>query len=263
MCTQSFDPKTYQRFIPDMSSPRLATPPPRPQDGNQGAKPPVTPEQTRRIEINRLKAKALREQREAEARTTLKGPDSFMAGQKRSFAAFAQTPANVRDGRTDSVAPERPLETIKPARNFAKYVEYDFSKMTDTKGGFLTAEDDPYNKALHAKEDEESKPANMSMKEWERQQLLRSLRSQKAGPFEPGISCLDNTNTKCRECGTLTIDWKWEEVFGISVCNACKDKFPDKYSLLTKTEAREDYLLTDRECHPRLTIYCATTDLLS
>lgn len=247
-----------------MSSARLATPPPQPQDGSPAAKSPVTPEQTRRIEINRLKAKALREQREAEASTTLERADSSIAGQKRSFAAFAQTPANVRDGRTDSVAPERPLEAIRPARNFAKYVEYDFSKMTDTKGGFLTAEDDPYNKALHAKEDdEESKPANMSMKEWERQQLLRSLRSQKAGPFEPGISGLNDTNTKCRECRILEIDWKWEEVFGISVCNACKDKFPDKYSLLTKTEAREDYLLTDRECYPLLTSYPTSTDFLS
>ena len=230
-----------------MSSERLATPPPPLQGGSLGAKSPLTPEQTRRIEINRLKAKALREQRESEAVPTLKGSESSPAGQKRSFAAFAQTSANVRDGRTDSVAPDRPLETIKPARNFAKYVEYDFSKMTDTKGGFLTAEDDPHNKALHAKEDEESKPANTTMKEWERQQLQRSLRNQKAGPFEPGISVLKEATTKCKECGILEIDWKWDEVFGVSVCSACKDKFPDKYSLLTKTEAREDYLLTDRK----------------
>jgi DNA-repair protein complementing XP-A cells len=246
-----------------MSSERLTTPPPQPQHGSLGAKSPLTPEQTRRIEINRLKAKALREHREAEAGVTLIRSDSAIAGQKRSFAAFAQTPTTVRDGRTDSVAPDRPLEAIKPAHNFAKYVEYDFSKMTDTKGGFLTAEDDPHNKALHAKEDEESKPANMTMKEWERQQLLRSLRNQKAGPFEPGISGLKDTTTKCRECGILEIDWKWDEVFGIAVCNVCKDKFPDKYSLLTKTEAREDYLLTDRECCPWLAIYCMTPDLLS
>ena len=92
-------------------------------------------------------AKALREQREAEAVATPTRPDNSITGRKRSFAAFAQTPASVRDGRTDSVAPDRPFEAIKPARNFAKYVEYDFSKMTDTKGGFLTAEDDPHNEA--------------------------------------------------------------------------------------------------------------------
>lgn len=119
--------------------------------------------------------------------------------------------------------------------------------MTDTKGGFLTVEDDPHNKALHASNGDE-KPAHMTMKEWERHQLLRSLREQKSGPFEPGLSVLKKEENKvCRECGTLEIDWKWEDVFGCAVCNSCKEKFPEKYSLLTKTEARQDYLLTDPE----------------
>ena len=119
--------------------------------------------------------------------------------------------------------------------------------MTDTKGGFLTVEDDPHNKALHAPNADE-RPAHMTLKEWERHQLLRSLRDQKAGPFEPGLSVLKNENNKvCRECGSMEIDWKWEEIFGCAVCNACKEKVPEKYSLLTKTEAKEDYLLTDPE----------------
>ena len=52
---------------------------------------------------------------------------------------------------------------------------------------------------------------------------------------------------KCRECNSLEIDWKWQDIFGIGICNICKEKLPDKYSLLTKTEARDDYLLTDPE----------------
>lgn len=119
--------------------------------------------------------------------------------------------------------------------------------MTDTKGGFLTAEDDPHNKALHAY-DKDEKPAHMTLKEWEKDQLLRSLKRDKAGPFEPGLSVLKKGEQKaCRECGNVEIDWKWEEELKCAVCNACKEKFPDKYSLLTKTEAREDYLLTDRK----------------
>lgn len=139
------------------------------------------------------------------------------------------------------------MDDIRPAQKFSKFVEYDFSKMTDTKGGFLTVEDDPYNKALHAPTEE--KPAHMTLEEWERHQLLRSLRNQKAGPFEPGISVLkkETENMVCRECGSLEVDWKWEEVFSCLVCSACKEKYPEKYSLLTKTEAREDYLLTDRK----------------
>jgi DNA-repair protein complementing XP-A cells len=228
-------------------SARLSTPPPRVLEAQSNS--PLTPEQVRRIEINRLKAKALREQRENEASQAarLQKPDSSMAGQKRDFAAFSDAHVSThRDARID-VNANRPLETIQPARNFAKYVEYDFSKMTDTKGGFLTADDDPHNKALHAPE-QDNKPSHMTQKEWERQQLVRSLRNQKAGPFEPGISAGTDPKTQsCRECDTLEVDWKWLEIFGLGVCNACKEKFPEKYSLLTKTEAREDYLLTDPE----------------
>lgn len=228
---------------------RPSTPPRSFSAAGQGGS-PLTPEQVRRLEISRLKAKALREEREALVAATapLKRSDSSIAGQKRTFATYsAQAPPTVRDARTEATSINRPLETIQPARNFAKYVEYDFSKMTDTKGGFLTAEDDPHNKALHA--DTEGKPANMTLKEWELQQLKRSLRQQRAGPYEPGISnnFSDKEPVKCRECGILEVDWKWHEVFNVAVCKACQDKFPDKYSLLTKTEAREDYLLTDPE----------------
>lgn len=135
---------------------------------------------------------------------------------------------------------------MQPARKFAKYVEYDLSKMTDTKGGFLSAEDDPFNKVLHA--ETVGKPAHMTLREWERKQLMDGLRSRREGPFQPGLSVLSREKgKKCRECGSLEIDWTWEDVFNCCVCNTCKEKFPEKYSLLTKTEAKDDYLLTDRE----------------
>lgn len=207
-----------------------------------------------------MKAKALREQREAElaasARAAGTSPNTSQPAQglKRSHASMAatkSTPSTVRDARTNATS--RPLDEIKPARNFTRYVEYDFSKMTDTKGGFLTQEDDPFNKALHVSDDKEAqKPANMTQKEWERHQLLQSLRRNREGPFEPGLSVLDDKSKQktCRECGSLEIDWKWEEQLRCQICHSCKDKYPEKYSLLTKTEAREDYLLTDREFNP-------------
>jgi DNA-repair protein complementing XP-A cells len=237
-----------------MSSQRPITPP-RPPAPSETARSPLTPEQIRRIEISRLKAKALREQREAEHAARQPSPPvlsrstSFNPGQKRSFASFnSETPASSRDAKKDQANCNRPLDAIQPARNLSKYIEYDFSKMTDTKGGFLTAEDDPHNKALH-QEGAETKPANMTLKEWERQRLLRSLQSRKAGPFEPAISELtrEEKNKQCQECGSLEIDWKWEETLKCAVCSACKEKFPEKYSLLTKTEAKDDYLLTDRK----------------
>jgi DNA-repair protein complementing XP-A cells len=199
-----------------------------------------------------MKAKAIREQREAEeAKKRAATPSSLSSttGVKRTYSSMtAETPATLRDASAN-----RPLDAIKPARNFTKYVEYDFSKMTDTKGGFLTQEDDPYNTALNVRDGkEEQKPAHMTQKEWERQQLLNSLRRDRAGPFEPGLSVLEDKSKQktCRECGSLEIDWKWEELLRCCVCHACKEKYPEKYSLLTKTEAKEDYLLTDRESMP-------------
>jgi DNA-repair protein complementing XP-A cells len=165
-------------------------------------------------------------------------------------------PATSRDARNVSLASttggsgglsSAPDTGIRAARKFQKYVEYDFSKMTDTKGGFMTQEDDPYNKRLHAPEEEGGKPAHMSLREWETVQLRRKLRDQRAGPYEPGLSVLERASKKCRECGSLEIDWLWDDALKCQVCNSCKDKFPEKYSLLTKSEAREDYLLTDPE----------------
>lgn len=207
--------------------------------------------------MNRLKAKALRDQREAETRkqqppSLTRLSSNLAAGQKRthSVISISHVPATLRDGRGADSAKGgslRPLDDIQPAQNFTKFVEYDFSKMTDTKGGFLTVEDDPHNKALHAPNADE-RPPHMTLKEWERHQLLRSLQDHKSGPFEPGLSVLKKGETKvCRECGSLEIDWKWDDIFGCAVCNACKEKLPEKYTLLTKTEAKEDYLLTDPE----------------
>ena len=211
------------------------------------------------MEESRLRAKALRERDEQAVKS--RGQSSgypVAAGQKRTHSAIS-IPPTTRDARTSVPPnPRQPSSNnglsqaqdsgIRAARKFQKFVEYDFSKMTDTKGGFMTHEDDPYNKALHAP-DKDEKPANMTLQEWERAQLQKRLRDRRAGPYEPGLSVLDKDfqTKKCRDCGSLEIDWQWDEVLHTQVCNSCKEKFSDKYSLLTKTEAKEDYLLTDPE----------------
>lgn len=173
---------------------------------------------------------------------------------KRPYGVISSEPAQGtnRDGRLKGAE-----EALRPARKFTKYVDYNMSSMTDTKGGFLSAEDDPQNLARDTKkpgqQDEEQRPKHMTVREWERLQLIRSLRRQKTGPFEPGLSVLQDAETrkKCGECGSLEVDWVWEEVFHLCVCNKCKEQYPEKYSLLTKTECKEDYLLTDRELSTR------------
>lgn len=167
-------------------------------------------------------------------------------------------PATNRDARAGSKDDASPgAGTPRPAsRKFSKYVDYNFSAMTDTKGGFLSTEDDPWNKSMSAgpasaaASGAEQKPAHMTAAEWERLQLIKKLQRNKTGPYEPGLSGLadEKTRKRCRECSSVEIDFVWEEVFGCAVCNTCKEEHPEKYSLLTKTECKEDYLLTDREC---------------
>ncbi|KAF3906065.1 hypothetical protein ABW21_db0207543 [Orbilia brochopaga] len=212
---------------------------------------PLTPEQVRKLETERLKAKAQRQQREQAAATD---STTLPRGTKRTFASItpsasaASGKSSTDDGHARSLrnakdAAARPLESIQPAaRKFQKYVEYDFSKMQDTKGGFISVADDPHS--LLAAAESAGKPANMTLEDWDRQQLKKRLQKEKQGAFEPEIS---KGGKLCFECESPELDWKFLEVFGTRVCGKCKEKLPDKYSLLTKTECREDYLLTDPE----------------
>ncbi|KAG8163107.1 hypothetical protein KVR01_007585 [Diaporthe batatas] len=273
-----------------------STPPPQGPSQSAVIASPPTPAATRKLEESRLRAKDLRSQREAAARAS--GTDQPVPRSKSGFVDTEDVHV-VAKGNNRSLRNKRPYESItqshvpesnrdarSPAkrqdvggsgsssggggdgdgapramnRKFARFVDYNFSNMTDTKGGFLSTEDDPFNKSLGggggggpsqpgANPDEPQRPKHMTEAEWERMQLLRKLQKQKAGPFEPGLSAIADKaeRKKCRECGSLEIDWAWEEVFGCCVCGGCKEKFPEKYSLLTKTECREDYLITDPE----------------
>lgn len=210
-------------------------------------------------EENRLKAKAIRDQREAEQRAAGTTPSipKTASGFVPTDSVHITKPVNgkrpisaVEASRTNRDGRDRGDENeLRPAPKFAKFVDYNMSSMTDTKGGFLSAEDDPNNLGPKQGGDDQQRPKDMTIQDWERQQLLRNLKRQKAGPFEPGLTVLqdDDKRKRCRECRSFEIDFVWEEVFHICICSRCKEKYPEKYSLLTKTECKEDYLLTDRE----------------
>lgn len=120
----------------------------------------------------------------------------------------------------------------------------------------MATPDDPYS--LLTAENLRDKPVNMSLEDWAKHQERVRLREQQKGAYEPSISVLDVPDEEkvCFECGSPEIDWQWKEVFRCRVCEACKKKFPDKYSLLTKTDAREDYMLTERASpHSRVTTH--------
>jgi DNA-repair protein complementing XP-A cells len=57
--------------------------------------------------------------------------------------------------------------------------------------------------------------------------------------------------SRCVECRSIDVDIQISKNYSIQVCRACAKKIPEKYALLTKTECREDYLLTDPELSDR------------
>lgn len=104
----------------------------------------------------------------------------------------------------------------------ASYIEYDLANLKDTQGGYL--------------DDEE---AEEDVEEWKR----RQAQTYEAGP----MSINPNENPRCVECRSFDIDPQFQTVFKLLVCRVCKKKKPEKYSLLTKTEVKNDYLLTEPE----------------
>ncbi|KAF2474342.1 DNA repair protein [Lindgomyces ingoldianus] len=263
---------------------RPSTPPQATRSSGRLPPNPLTPEQIRRMEEARLKAKALAQSTTTKMTTPTAPQPVPVSGTKRPYSSLApssvpKTSRIVSTSTNTGMTQPPSNDFIQPAKNFGRseYIEYDFSKMTDTKGGFLSTIDDPHNKAMWSGrgKEEEQKPEGMTLAEWERERVRRKLRENRAGVYEPGISILNADDGredelaegtasgeefkgkyndglrdipgKCRECRSLEVDWKWADVFSISICAACREKYPDKYSLLTKTEAREDYLLTDPE----------------
>ncbi|KZT74859.1 hypothetical protein DAEQUDRAFT_742304 [Daedalea quercina L-15889] len=193
------------------SAAKFSTPPPRPPESLD-----LTPEQVKRIELNRLKAKARQRERELEA-----APSAIPNSQgKRTMGVV---PAN----STSPTAPKPPPRLKRDSR-LGKYFEYDLSKMVNSKGGFLVEDGKEVDDQLLAKE-----------KERERQRAIQNL--------DPPLFLDHNLNPKCAECQSVDIDQTYRKIFGCLVCNRCKNEKPEKYSLLTKTECKEDYLLTDAE----------------
>ena len=111
-----------------MSMSRPSTPPPRdPLPTND-----LTPEQVKRFELNRLKAKA--RFRESELSTSTSSASSRNANNKRPLQV---TPANSNSPTAPSKQP-----ALRKDNRFGNYFEYDLSKMVNSKGGFLIEDHD-------------------------------------------------------------------------------------------------------------------------
>jgi DNA-repair protein complementing XP-A cells len=226
--------------MPEIERPR--TPPPRPVPSLDVQ---LTPEQVKRIEINRLKgggldlipgpnrstdhivqAKAKQRQREQAASTS--SSIQHNANNKRPISVI---PAN----STSPTAPKPPPK-LRPDARLGKYFDYDLSKMVNSKGGFLVEDGQEI--------DEDSR---IKARERERQRAMQNLEPRMsicsfATHNTHGIEAMfldPNLNPKCKECQSMDIDQTFKKVFGCLVCNKCKNEQAEKYSLLTKTECKE------------------------
>ncbi|KAI9311835.1 XPA protein C-terminus-domain-containing protein, partial [Dichotomocladium elegans] len=113
------------------------------------------------------------------------------------------------------------------------FYEYDLSTIVDSKGGFLV-EETKEDKLIKSRREATTK-------------IAPYLRIVKRSMLTLAMSADPSENPKCRDCESLDVDPTFFQVFHLAVCPNCKEKFPERYSLITKTEAKEDYLLTDPE----------------
>jgi DNA-repair protein complementing XP-A cells len=126
---------------------------------------------------------------------------------------------------------EDPNAPLPRDKSLGNYIEFDLSKLQNSKGGFLVDEDE--GKEITSKSLEQLRA--------ERERIQARLRDT----MEPGINLVDTT--VCVECGSREVNSEFRAVFNVLVCKACENRKPEKYSLLTKTEVKEDYLLSDAE----------------
>ncbi|GLB36417.1 putative XPA protein C-terminus [Lyophyllum shimeji] len=190
-----------------------ATPPPRDPSLSSFQ---LTPEQVKHIELNRLKAKAKQREKEQEAST------SSLAN------ANNKRPIGVTPAVSNSPTAPSASKPLKRDSRLGTYFEYDLSKMVNSKGGFLLEDGNEIDEEVQRKE-----------KERERQRARQNL--------DPPMHLDPALNPKCRECNSMDIDQTFRRVFRCLICKKCENQYPEKYSLLTKTECKEDYLLTDPE----------------
>ncbi|KAH7340308.1 XPA protein C-terminus-domain-containing protein [Rhizoctonia solani] len=181
------------------------------------------PSSQKNIELNRLKAKAkLRAQAESEGKIA----SISNTNGKRGLVVTEGESTSPKKKTQDLKDSNAPLK--RDSRLMGRYLDYDLSKMVNSKGGFLVEEKSNYDEETRRKE-----------KERELQRLKQS--------FDPPVHIEKEKNPLCADCGSVDIVHQFRKVFRVNVCNNCKNEKPERYSLLTKTECKQDYLLTDPE----------------
>ncbi|RLV89989.1 DNA repair protein RAD14 [Spathaspora sp. JA1] len=180
-------------------------------------------EKRNKVEQNRLRAIEIRQRIEQEQKQQQQQQQTITEG----HSSDVQDSIRLNKNSQEPTSFKRKFEP--PPIRMQDYIEFDFSTMKDSRGGFIS--DDP----------KQPTPDQQSLDEWkEKQKELQQIRE-----LPPPID-IQNA-PRCYECDSIDIDANLMTNFQVRACRKCVKAHPEKYSLLTKTECREDYLLTEPE----------------
>ncbi|QLL31050.1 hypothetical protein HG536_0A08670 [Torulaspora globosa] len=113
--------------------------------------------------------------------------------------------------------------------------------MTNLNGGYINPQDRP--SGFDDGDDGFGSKKQKTLEDWKREQQERRHLYENAPPPEHISQA-----PKCIECQVnIEMDPVMDDIFKLKVCKSCVKQHPEKYSLLTKTECKEDYFLTDPE----------------
>lgn len=195
-------------------------------NGNPAKRPrtELTPEQKRRIEENRQKA--------------LERKKKYAENNRDATETNNTLVDNIRLNHNNKQDSEFGGSTSSrynpPSIRKKDYIEFDFATMKDSRGGFIN--DDSIQKGPDSENGE-------TLEEWQERQKKQLLVVHDLPPPMDIESA-----PKCFECGSIEIDPNlYKNFLQVRACRRCMKEKPEKYSLLTKTECREDYFLTEPE----------------
>lgn len=184
-------------------------------------------------------------------------------------------PKSMRDVTKPSAQPS----ALKPMIRKYDYIDYDLSQMRDSNGGFIDSSIYPSNsensKTGGSGQSSGMPHAGMTFAEWK---LAKANQMDRVGMgdlyplkdedkinldmavrkeyvmIDDGVNVLAPSNElpTCESCHkSIEFDSQLLAHFERKVCRKCVSLKPEKYSLLTKTECKNDYLLTDPELEDR------------
>lgn len=183
--------------------------------------------------------KALIDRNRQKAIERMKERQGFLNGSLRDASQnMPAVPGAVSTSDSKESSTNQSSTYIRPSVHKSDYIEYDFSTMQDTFGGFVS------KKRL----DKNGNPIEMTLADWKNQQQEKKNMTIRDDDEYDDLPPMDVVGApKCFDCGSIDLDKKMKEIFHCRVCKSCKEKHPEKYSLLTKTECKEDYFLTEPE----------------